>query len=158
MGMFFNAWTGDSTVQVAGRLNNTILVSITLTDGTKFPTQTLTQNELLGGFPWYFNLKVCCLAFPAAPFEFSARDAVVIGCTPLPVTVGGQGVPSLSEGTNVYLIELAQVISSQEGIRPAWPLGVNLFSLSLPAIDFSGSATAIATAIVDEKITVINVG
>jgi hypothetical protein len=157
MGMFFSAWAGDSTAQVAGRLNNTLLVSIILTDNTKFPTETLTQNEMFFGFTWYFNLRVCCLAFPDAPFEFSARDAIVIGCTPLPVIVGGQGVASLSYPTQVYLLQLAQVIQPQEGFRPAWQPGINLFSLALPAIDLSGIATTIATAIIDDRITIINV-
>jgi hypothetical protein len=55
------------------------------------------------------------------------------------------------------LIDLAQVVVSDEGVRVPWQPGVNLFSVQLPAIDFSGSASTIATAIIDDKVTIINV-
>jgi hypothetical protein len=157
MGMFFSAWAGDNAIApVIGRVNNTVLITIALTDKSQFPSQFLTETTPIGdGFKFFSAFRVCCLAAAATPFRFSARDAVVIGCTPLPLTVLEQG-SDFSSGTSVFLIELGQVVASSEGVRVPWQPGINLFS-ELPAIDFSGSASTIATAIIDDKVTIINV-
>jgi hypothetical protein len=164
MGLFLTGWAGDGAASPVGRINNTLLVTITTTDLTILNGPDLNRTTPMGnGSSYYPAWAVCCLASQFGPFQVPARDAVVISAKllPLQITSNARG-PVFGGFTQLYMLTVAQVIvQTDEGvnIHGSWQDGLNLFSVLMPSPDAEGDglASTIATAIIDSNVTTLTV-